>query len=125
MNVTEAVVSVLVPVYRVDAPWAAILIVCSSALLLLGIFGIFIQARTVAPDIFNHVSSLTRDNPHVSAPVGGSGLDGSDRARLLKRMRVQLGDAEPQSETGYIALRSLSGTDDSREGQIRKARLYR
>jgi len=125
MNSTEAVVSILDPVYRVDAPWAAILIICSSALLLLGIFGIFVQARTVAPDIFNHASSLTRDNPHVSAPVGGSGLDGSDRARLLKRMRVQLGDAEPQSETGYVALKSINNSDDCRDGRIRKDRLYR
>lgn len=125
LNSTEGVVSVLIPVYRVDAPWAAILIICSSALLLLGIFGIFVQARTVAPDVFNHVSSLTRDNPHVSAPVGGSGLDGSDRARLLKRMRVQLGDAEPGSDTGYIAFKSLSGTGNPREGRIRKERLYR
>ncbi|KAF3053856.1 hypothetical protein E8E11_011196 [Didymella keratinophila] len=54
MNSTEAVVSILIPVYRIDAPWATILIICSSALLLLGIFGIFVQARTVAPDIFNH-----------------------------------------------------------------------
>lgn len=125
LNSTEGVVSVLNPVYRVDAPWAAILIICSSALLLLGIFGIFVQARTVAPDVFNHVSSLTRDNPYVSAPVGGSGLDGSDRARLLKRMRVQLGDAEPGSDTGYIAFKSLGGTGDAREGKIRKERSYR
>jgi hypothetical protein len=125
MNATEAVVSVPIPVYRVNASWAALLVICSSALLLLGIFGIFVQAQTVAPDIFNHVSSLTRDNPHVTSPAGGSGLDGSDRARLLKRMRVQLGDAEPGSDAGYIAFRSLSGTGDSREGRIRKERLYR
>lgn len=125
MNATEATVSVSIPVYRVNAPWAALLVICSSALLLLGIFGIFVQAQTVAPDIFNHVSSLTRDNPNVAAPVGGSGLDGSDRARLLKRMRVQLGDAEPGSDTGYIAFRSLGSTDESREGRIRKERLYR
>ncbi|KAJ4366084.1 hypothetical protein N0V95_000311 [Ascochyta clinopodiicola] len=125
MDSTEAVVKLSIPVYKVNAPWAAVLIICSLALLLLGVFGIFVQARTVAPDIFNHVSSLTRDNPHVSAPVGGSGLDGSDRARLLKRVRVQLGDAEPQSETGYVALKSINNSDDCREGRIRKDRLYR
>ncbi|KAF3032805.1 hypothetical protein E8E12_002211 [Didymella heteroderae] len=125
LNSTEAVVSIPIPVYRVNAPWAALLVICSSALLLLGIFGIFVQSRTMAPDIFNHASSLTRDNPHVNAPSGGSGLDGADRARLLKKMRVQLGDAEPQSETGYVAFRSVRGTNECREGRIRKDRLYR
>lgn len=124
-NSTEAVVTLLTPVYKVHAPWAALLVISSVVLLLLSIFGILVQLRTVAPDIFNHVSSLTRDNPHVHAPAGGSGLDGADRARYLKDMRVQLGDAEPQSKAGYVAFRSIDGVDDCREGRIRKERMYR
>ncbi|KAJ4381334.1 hypothetical protein N0V86_003683 [Didymella sp. IMI 355093] len=125
LETTAAVVTLLVPVYKVNALWAYLLIVCSSALLLLNIFGIFAQVRTVAPDIFNHASSLTRDNPHFNAPVGGSGLDGAERARLLKRMRVQLGDTAPHSDTGYIASRSVNSSKHSGEGKIRKERLYR
>ena len=49
----------------------------------------------------------------------------SGRARLLKRIRVQLGDMEPQSETGYVAFRSVGSVDDCGEGRIRRERLYR
>ena len=125
MNSTEAVVSTLVPVYRVNAPWAALLVTCSAVLLLLSIFGLFTQTRTVAPDIFNHVSSLTRDNPHVNAPAGGSALDGADRARLLQKMRVQVGDTDSQADTGYVAFRSIESSEDGRVGKIRGERLYR
>jgi hypothetical protein len=122
---TEAVVSLLVPIYRVNAPWAALLVICSAALLLLSVFGIFVQLRTVAPDIFNYVSSMTRDNPHVNVPSGGSRLDGADRTRLLGKMRVQLGDVEPQSEVGYIAFRSIGGIDGCQGGKIQRDRVYR
>lgn len=125
MNSTEAVDSTLVPVYRVNAPWAALLVTCSAVLLLLSIFGLFTQTRTVAPDIFNHVSSLTRDNPHVNAPAGGSALDGADRARLLQKMRVQVGDTDSQADTGYVAFRSIESSEDGRVGKIRRERLYR
>jgi hypothetical protein len=124
MNSTEATVSLLVPVYGVNALWAALLVICSAALLLLSVFGIFVELRTVAPDIFNYVSSMTRDNPHVNAPSGGSRLDGADRARLLGKMRVQLGDTEPQSRVGYIAFRSIGGSNGYQEGKLRGDRKY-
>lgn len=125
LNSTEAVVTLLVLTYRLNAPWAALLIICSIVPLLLSVFGLYIQVRSVAPDIFNHVASLTRDNPHVKAPASGSGLDGADRARLLRKMRVQLGDVDAESETGYIASKSVDGGDDCRSARIRRDRLYR
>jgi hypothetical protein len=125
MDETGATVFSSIPVYKLDAPWAALSLVCSAALLLLSMFGVFVQCRTVAPDILNYISSLTRDNPHIDAPVGGSGLGGAERARLLKNMRVQLGDAEPQSKTGYVVFRSTNGSDDVREGRLRSDRMYR
>jgi len=125
MGETGAIISSSVPVYKLNAPWAALSLVRSAALLLLSIFGIFVQVRTVAPDVLNHISSLTRDNPHIDAPAGGSGLGGAERARLLKNMRVQLGDLEPLAKNGYIVFRSTDGIDDIREGRLRKDRMYR
>ena len=101
MNATEAVVKRQILIYRADAGWVASLAVCSSVLLLLGLFSFALSLRVTAPDIFNHVSSLTRDNPFIKVPDGGSALDGSDRARLLSKLPVQLGDADSAGETGY------------------------
>jgi hypothetical protein len=122
---TEAVVSLLVPVYGVNVPWAALLVICSAALLLLSVFGIYVQLRTVAPDVFNYVSSMTRDNPYVDMPSGGSRLDGADRARLLRDLRVQSGDTEPQSKVGYIVFRSIDDVQGCREAKLRRDRMYR
>jgi hypothetical protein len=125
MRLTESVVFLLISVYRVNAPWAALLVICSTVLLLLSIFGLFVQSCTVAPDIFNHASSLTRVNLQAKAPDGGPGLDGADRAHLLQKMRVRLGNTDSQAETEYVAFRDAVGDGDCREGKIRTDRRYR
>ena len=125
MNATEAVVKRQILIYRADAGWVASLAVCSSVLLLLGLFSFALSLRVTAPDIFNYVSSLTRDNPFIKVPDGGSALDGSDRARLLSKLPVQLGDADSAGETGYINMRNVSGKKDCRIGVVRRDRLYR
>ncbi|KAF2023295.1 hypothetical protein EK21DRAFT_118903 [Setomelanomma holmii] len=124
MNATEAVVARQVPIYRANAGWVACLVICSCVLLLLGIFSFFLSLRIVAPDIFDYVSSFTRDNPYVNAPKGGSGLDGAERARLLRKLPVQLGDADAGAETGYITVRSIYGKEDCQKGRIRRERMY-
>ncbi|KAH7094856.1 hypothetical protein FB567DRAFT_15141 [Paraphoma chrysanthemicola] len=125
LNATEAIVTRQVPVYRANAGWVACLVICSSILLLLGIFSFFLSLRITAPDIFDYVSSFTRDNPYIQAPQGGSGLDGAERARLLRKLPVQLGDADAGAETGYIAIRSVDGKKDCQTGRVRRDRMYR
>jgi hypothetical protein len=125
MNKTDATVARQVPIYRANAGWVACLVICSSVLLLLGIFSLFLSLRITAPDIFDYVSSFTRDNQYVNAPQGGSGLDGAERARLLRKLRVQLGDADAGAETGYITMRSVEGKKDRELGRVRRDRTYR
>ncbi|KAF2827174.1 hypothetical protein CC86DRAFT_369384 [Ophiobolus disseminans] len=125
MNRTEAVVMRQVAIYRANAGWVACLVVCSCVLLLLGIFSFFLSLRITAPDIFDYVSSFTRDNPYVNAPHGGSGLDGAERARLLRKLPVQLGDVDAGAETGYITLKSIDGDTDRKAGKVKRERMYR
>tara|TARA_R110002003_G_scaffold1679_2_gene23408 strand:- start:521 stop:2173 length:1653 start_codon:yes stop_codon:yes gene_type:complete len=125
MNDTEAIVTRQVPIYRANAGWVACLVICSCILLLLGVFSFFLSLRITAPDIFDYVSSFTRDNPYINAPQGGSGLDGAERARLLRKLPVQLGDADASAETGYITMRSVDGKKDCQQGRVRRERLYR
>jgi hypothetical protein len=125
LNETQAVVTKEIPIYRVNVPWATCLVICSAVLLLLGIFGFIVSAKTTVPDIFSHVSSLTRDNPHFDTSAGGSVLDGADRARLLRKTRVQLGDIDADSDTGYVAFRSVENNEDCQKGRVRRERMYR
>jgi hypothetical protein len=125
MTRTEALVTRPVLVYRTSIAWTICLVLCSTVLLLLGILSFALSFRIVVPDIFDYVSSFTRDNPYVSAPGGGSFVDGAERARLLRHVRVQLGDVEAGKEVGYITVRSVEGLEDCEQGKVQGTRLYR
>jgi hypothetical protein len=125
MNRTDATVIRQIPIYRANVGWVASLVICSNVLLLLGISSLLVSLRTTVPDIFDYVSSFTRDNPHINAPHGGSGLNGAERARLLRKLSVQLGDVNANAEVGYISMRSIDGGKDRECGRVRKDRLYR
>jgi hypothetical protein len=92
--------------------WLALLVVASIALLLSGVAGLWAKYTTIAPDILTHASSLTRDNPYIPLPPGGSTLDGVERARALKHVRVRLRDVQPGAPVGHIAL-ALDDDDDT------------
>lgn len=126
MDSVEGVVTRQIPIYKASVGWVICLVICSSVLLLLGIFSAFLSLCIVVPDIFDYVSSFTRDNPYVQAPHGGSGLDGAERARLLRKLPVQLGDVEPnKAESGYLTVRSVQGAEDCKRGRVRTERMYR
>jgi hypothetical protein len=113
------------PVYKADVPWILLLLFCSVILFLLGIANIIAAFYVSVPDIFGYVSSLTRENPYVDVPDGGTMLDGTDRSRILKDLRVQLADVRVGDEVGYIALKSLAKEPGSDNGlRSRKGRLY-
>jgi len=58
--------------------------------------------------------SFTRDNPYVYTTYGGSGLVGAERARLPRKLHVQLGDADASADTGCI-----DGANDREQGRVR------
>lgn len=68
-----------------------------------------------------YVSSLTRNNPYVNQPPGGCTLDGLDRTRLLKDLRVKMQDVAPDHEVGHIALSDAKG---STPDGLASGRLY-
>lgn len=111
------------PIYKASVPWILILIFCSGILLLLDIANIFVALHTSVPDILGYVSSLTRDNPYVEIPRGGSTLQGTERARLIRDLKVQLTDVQEGKEVGYIALKSL-GTRTTRTVRLQTDRMF-
>ncbi|KAI4667381.1 uncharacterized protein J4E79_002067 [Alternaria viburni] len=120
----NATFSTKFPVYQKNTAWIITQLFASTVLLLLGILNIAIYLTTLAPDYFTYISAFTRDNPYVKVPEGGSGLDGSERSRLLRKMKVQIADAKPESDVGYVVLKSVEDEAEFASGQLRKGRLY-
>ena len=114
----------LVPVYKANVRWIVSLLLITTVLLFLGIVNVVMSFITIAPDLFYHASSLVRENPYTNTPGGGTALDGAERSRLLKEMRVQVADVSPHNKIGYVMVKSLGDDEDFQDGRLRKGRLY-
>jgi len=91
--------------YRVYWQWIPIDFVACLVLFAAAVWSFWLRVHTLAPDIFGYVSSLTRDNPNLQLPTEGSTLDGLDRARYLKGIKVKIGDLVGDStEAGRVGL---------------------
>ncbi|KAI5803062.1 hypothetical protein EDC01DRAFT_702806 [Geopyxis carbonaria] len=107
--------------YVYDRAWLAVLVISSFLMVVLGVTGAVIGALCYAPDILTYMSSLTRDNPYIPTPQGGSAMTGGERARLLKNMRVRLGDVNPENNVGHVAIGAM---DLENVGRLKKGRIY-
>jgi hypothetical protein len=110
------------PRYVLSIPWITVDIITCNILMLAAMASFWLRKKTVAPDIFGYVSSMTRDNPHMRLPDGGSTMSGSERARALKNVRVKVADLNGGQGVGHIG---LAATDvDVEMGRLEKKRHY-
>ena len=96
--------AVYAPAYRLSIPWVIADLMSNTVLLAAAVISFWLRKQTLAPDIFGYVSSLTRDNPNIRLPEGGTALSGLDRARLLKDMRVRIVDVGSSDGVGRVIL---------------------
>lgn len=80
------------PQYRLNWVWMVLDYIGCVVLLVAASVAVWLRKRTLAPDIFGYVSSLTRENPMIDLPAGGSTLSGLDRARMMKGIKVKIAD---------------------------------
>jgi hypothetical protein len=104
--------------YACNMTFAAFLLIISCLLFLAGMASLVLMSMTLAPDILGYVSSYTRDNPFAALDQA-SHLDGLERARAMKEMRVTLGDVNIGCETGHIAFAVTAGVQ-----RLQKDRVY-
>lgn len=105
--------------YKVN--WILFAVFASACVLLFSaaVAGIALKTLTPTPDVLGYVSSLTRDNPYVEVPKGGSTLDGIERSLMLKDLQLQLGDVAPETDrAGHIALGSRNRTKGVYVGRL-------
>jgi hypothetical protein len=110
------------PQYYLSWPWLAIDMVTCIILFFAALVGFWLRRHTIVPDVFGYVSSMTRDNPYLHLPDGGSTLSGLDRARALKHVKVKIADLRSDSAVGRIGL-TVAG-DPHAIAQLNKSRQY-
>ncbi|KAL4964371.1 uncharacterized protein BDV14DRAFT_174877 [Aspergillus stella-maris] len=96
--------------YRPEYAWVVVLIVCSVLLFIVGVGGICVRLKTIAPNIFDPVIGLTYNNQYISATGREyDPLDADGRANLLGKKKVQLGEVDDYKgvkavfgEAGYV-----------------------
>lgn len=105
--------------------WLTALLIATLAPFLAGILNVVLDLMpsSLGPTLSMNISTMIRDNPYVAIPQGGSTLDDSERSRLLRDVKVRLGDVAPAAETGHIAVGSLSG-DKEVVVRLQHRRLY-
>jgi hypothetical protein len=121
-STTSALLQSDVDVVQCHIDWLCILLITSTILLVASLVSVLVRAFTRGPALALNVSTLVRDNPYVTAPTGGSALDSSDRSRLLKDLKVKLGDVMPDEDIGHLAVGTM--VDGQVVDDVRKGRLY-
>jgi hypothetical protein len=102
--------------------WLAVLLISSAVLLIIATLDLVLKYLIIGPDVFGTISSMTRDNQEIPQAEGGTFLDGYERTRLLRSLRVRLGDVKPDQGIGHIALATLDR--EEKVERMKKGRLY-
>ncbi|KAF1349280.1 hypothetical protein EJ07DRAFT_12235, partial [Lizonia empirigonia] len=87
-------------------PWVITLCIASIVLILASLISPVLHHFLIkGPEVMMNLSSLaTRGNPHIPLPDGGTFLDASDRARLLRSVRIRHGDIGGKSDVGNLII---------------------
>jgi hypothetical protein len=87
-----------------------------------GLGGVALKIFVIVPDLLGYMSSLTRDNPYVQVPAGGSTLDGMERTKLSRSLRLKISDVGGETDgVGYVA---ISSDNDSGMKPLTRHGLY-
>ncbi|CAO2657462.1 Nn.00g035880.m01.CDS01 [Neocucurbitaria sp. VM-36] len=100
---TNATVSKTHEIFVCNFAWLSLLIAAASTVFLTGAASLMLKRKTLAPEMFGFVASMTYENRFVDIPEGGSTCDAMERARLLKDVEVHIGDVRGSEEVGHIA----------------------
>ncbi|KAK5946706.1 hypothetical protein PMZ80_000849 [Knufia obscura] len=94
-------------IFIANKAWVTVTVIVAFILLFCGIASMIFKYGSRSPDILGFVSSMTRDNPNFEQIPGGGKLDGLQRARVLRHVRVQIADVQPWDQDGHVTLRNL------------------
>lgn len=117
----EGTKSISTEVIIAHVPWVITLCIASSILVLASLVSPLVHFFLIRDP---EVMMATRHNPYIPLPNGGTYLDASARARLLKEVEVRFGDIEKWSNVGHLVVGALQASDEQDIVRIKKRRLY-
>ncbi|KAF2755013.1 hypothetical protein EJ05DRAFT_503325 [Pseudovirgaria hyperparasitica] len=117
VNVTDGEV-----VLVCNTGWLTLLLVATSIMVLVGVWGVVLDRIRKAPDLAMNISSMIRDNPFVHVPPDGTAMDAAERMRKFRNVRVRIGDIRPMDDVGRIAVSTYS--DEQFVDLLHDDRLY-
>lgn len=100
---TNSTVSKTHAVYVCNFAWLGLLLSAAITIFMTGVASLLLKWKTLGPEMFGFVTSMTYENRYVRVPDGGSTLNGMERARLLKDVEFCVGDVEGERDVGHIA----------------------
>lgn len=107
---TTANVTTMREIFVCNFGWLALLLAASGIIFVAGGVALVLKHKTLGPEIFGFVTSMTYDNPYVRIADGtlggGTTMDAMERARVLKDVKVYIGDVRGDDDTGHIAMAS-------------------
>ncbi|KAK8079649.1 hypothetical protein PG997_007467 [Apiospora hydei] len=101
-----------------DHGWAATLCISSIMLLLAALASAVLSFFRLAPDCTDFLSALTLNDGRLMLE-GGSSLNEYERVRLLKDVRLKVGDARSWEQVGQTII-----AQDGHVGDLKKKRIY-
>ncbi|THZ74212.1 hypothetical protein D6C84_09459 [Aureobasidium pullulans] len=120
---SNTTVTTVIEVYHCNYLWFVLLLTSSVILVMLGAIGSALSHLCHAPDMIGYVSSFTYNNPYMQVPSGGESLGAMERARLLRDLKVKIGDATSESDVGHVVFATVHRSDTV--GDLNAAKLYR
>lgn len=119
---TNSTITVTTELYSCNYLWFSFLLLSSCILFMLGSVGTALSHLCHAPDMMGYVSSFTYNNPYMSVPSGGESLGAMERARLLRDVKVKIGDARVDDEVGHVVFATLDHAELI--GDLKSDKLY-
>jgi hypothetical protein len=102
-----------------DQNWHAILCLAILVLFCAAILSAVITLVRISPDATDFLSALTRSDGQTRLD-SGSFLNADDRVKLLKNVRLRIGDASPEENAGMVVIGRSENAD-----ALKRGRLYR
>ncbi|KAF7188353.1 hypothetical protein HII31_10015 [Pseudocercospora fuligena] len=123
---TTATRTAVVEVIQSHDGWVIALCFASGLLIIASLIRPFMRHFLIrGPDILLNFSSLVaRNNEYIPLASSGSFMVASERARLLKNLRVRFGDVESSADVGKLVIGGLGMVGTKAPKYLRKDRLY-
>jgi hypothetical protein len=118
-----AVLTTHAQVYYCYFPWLWVFLFSTLVMLAGAITGVVFSRKTIVPDYLGFVSSLAKESPWIRMPDVGVNMDGMDKARLVKEVKVRLGDVS-YAQGGHPDIGRLAFARLEETTKVKKDKLY-